>query len=152
MVTLKRHHFFIFIITVLFIINSSNPSYGQESAKTDTMEVYLEPIQEGCEPAELICPFPNIPKPVGGFEKFYDAIYKELKVPKDQKTPTKTFVKLTIDSAGAISKLEVLKGATKSVDEEILRALKKLDYPFEPVLNDETTTQSFIIIPVMIKP
>ncbi len=91
------------------------------------------------------------PEPIGGIEKFYEALMKQIRYPDSLKTDGRTFVKITVDTVGAITTVDIIKGFDPYADKESVRAIKSLNYPFKPADNNGTPVESNLIIPINFK-
>lgn len=91
------------------------------------------------------------PEPIGGIEKFYEALMKQIIYPDSLKTDGRTFVKITVDTVGSIKTVDIIKGFDKYADQESVRAIKSLNYPFKPADNNGTPVESHLIIPINFK-
>lgn len=131
-----------------FLVTAQN----QHIIKTDSVKESCESMEDvlvGEVVAESIM-YHNYdyPVPIGGMEKFYKTLMDKVNYPDSLKVDGKTFVKVTINTTGKISSAEVIKGFNKYADEEALRALKSLNYPFKVAKNNGTPVESHLIIPV----
>lgn len=88
------------------------------------------------------------PEPIGGMENFYEALMKQIKYPDSLKTDGRTFVKITVDTAGVITTVDIIKGFNKYADKESVRAIESLNYPFKPADNNGTPVESHLILPI----
>lgn len=88
------------------------------------------------------------PEPIGGMEKFYEALTKQVKYPDSLKTDGRTFVKITVDTTGNITTVEVIKGFDQYADKESVRAIESLNYPFKPADNNGIPVESHLILPI----
>jgi len=82
----------------------------------------LEPTIEIFTNAELM------PKPIGGYESFYNQLSKNLKYPKQAQrshTEGKVFVQFVIDKNGNVTDIKTVKGIGSGCDEEAMRVLAK---------------------------
>ena len=86
-------------------------------------------------------------EPIGGMIAFYSKVYNKMVVPGSFKEPSRSFVQVTIDSLGRITKVRTIKGVHGKVDEILERALSKLDSEFKPARNQGVPVESDLIIP-----
>lgn len=80
----------------------------------------LEPTIEIFTNAELM------PKPIGGYQLFYNQLSKTLKYPRQaqrSRTEGKVFVEFVIDKKGNVTDIKVVKGIGNGCDEEAMREL-----------------------------
>ena len=89
-------------------------------------------------------------QPVGGVEKFMEALSRELKYPTDLKEKGKCFVEMLIDTSGHAHSFKIVKGFNKDADREALRALTKLNYPWTPAKQRGKALVSRFIMPIAI--
>jgi len=62
-----------------------------------------------------------------GFEKFYNYLGRSIKYPaidRENNVTGKVFVSFTVDANGKVEDVKVLRGPTKSLDDEVLRVVK----------------------------
>ncbi len=104
--------------------NLTDPDFSipQGDLKIDSgfYAVPLEPTIEIFTTAELM------PKPVGGYELFYNQLSKNLKYPKQAQrshTEGKVFVQFVIDRKGNLTEIKTVKGIGNGCDEEAMRVL-----------------------------
>jgi hypothetical protein len=91
------------------------------------------------------------PEPIGGMAKFYEALMTQLKYPDSLKTDGRTFVKITVDTTGNITTVEVIKGFDEYADKESVRAIESLNYPFKTADNNGKPVESHLILPINFK-
>lgn len=81
-----------------------------------------------------------------------EALSKEIKYPKGLTTKGKCFVEFTIDTTGQARDFRILKSFTQAADQEALRALTALNYPFKPArLKNKAIIQRFVM-PILFDP
>lgn len=115
------------------IIETDEPSAPD---LTDSMYTLMDipqpvfiPLPEP-EPTENV-PFDRVefmPEPVGGYADLYRSLAKNMEYPRQAKRAEaegKVFVRFVVDTNGALTQLEVVKGIGYGCDEEAVRALQK---------------------------
>jgi len=99
---------------------SVEPSVSTELNDNPFVDLPIEEFEE-------LVPFPEVqPKPVGGYESFYNQLSNSLKYPKQaqrNQITGKVFVEFIVDKTGAVINLKILKGIGGGCDEEALRVL-----------------------------
>ena len=93
--------------------------------------------------------FPFVyPTPVGGIQKFYQSLMKELKFPAGLKEDGKVYLRITVDTLGRMQHVEVVKGLELETNQEAVRAVKATGFPFVPGKRGGIAVVSDMIIPV----
>lgn len=73
-----------------------------------------------------------MPEPVGGNEKFLQAIKANLRYPKGLTSNGRVYVAFVVDTTGELKDFSIMRGFHPLADEEALRVLKELNYRFKP--------------------
>ena len=71
-------------------------------------------------------------EPVGGMPKFMKTLSDEIKCPIGLTEKGKCFIEMLIDTSGHAHGFRIIKSFNKDADEEAVRALKKVNYPWTP--------------------
>lgn len=87
--------------------------------------------------------------PRGGYKKFMQALSKEIKHLDNTTIRGKTFVEFTIDTTGQMRDIKVIKEFNERADQEAVRALKALNYPFTPGRQNNKPVIMRMVIPVV---
>lgn len=87
--------------------------------------------------------------PRGGYKKFMQALAKEVKHPDSTTIKGKTFVQFTVDTTGRMTDIKVIKGFNERADQEAVRALKTLNYPFTPGRQNNKPVSMKMVIPIV---
>ncbi|MEM7548183.1 MAG: TonB family protein [Bacteroidota bacterium] len=93
------------------------------------------------------------PEPIVGFAEFYKSLSREIKYPKlDTRMGIegRVFVRFVIELDGTITQLEVIKGVSKTLDEEALRALTKAP-KWKPGKQRGNPVRTLMVIPINFK-
>jgi TonB family protein len=141
---------FIRYATATFIATSALtiPSYGQ--VKVDSALKAIEHLEREIEEDTFFGSIVEVQaEPIGGYKKFFDALANEIKYPNGLTIRGKTFVQFTIDTTGRMSDIKIVKGLTDLADQEAIRALKTLDYPFTPGRQRNKPVKTKMVMPVV---
>jgi TonB family protein len=90
--------------------------------------------------------------PVGGYQKFFEALSKELKYPAGLTTAGKCFVEFYIDTTGQTTDYKILRSFDSAVDQEVLRAMTALHYPWTPARLRDKPIRFRFVMPVAFDP
>ena len=124
------------------------PSLGQ--VKVDSALQASEHLEKEIEEDTFFGSIVEIQaEPIGGYKKFLEALAKEIKYPNNLTVRGKTFVQFTIDTTGRMSEIKIVKGLNELADQEAIRALKTLDYPFTPGRQRNKPVKTRMVIPVV---
>jgi hypothetical protein len=86
-------------------------------------------------------------EPIGGIIAFYSTVNDKTVLPANFKDPARSFVQVTVDSLGRITKVKTIKGVHGKVDGRLESALSKLNPRFKPAQNNGVSVESDLIIP-----
>lgn len=100
---------------------------------------------------ELIFIAGKMPEPIGGYEKFYEALKKEIVVTENSEKG-RVFVEFWVDTTGRMTEMKIVKGLNPDLDSLVINTLKKIDYPFSPGVAGGVPVKVRMTIPVFIKP
>ena len=127
-------------------------TFAQEKAKIDSNSTSNANVDDETEPTVfgMIVEVPA--QPIGGFPKFMDALSKELRYPEDLKEKGKCFVEVLIDTSGHAHSFKILKSFSKDADQEALRALRRLNYPWTPAKQRGKPMTSRFVMPIAFDP
>ncbi len=89
--------------------------------------------------------------PVGGMEKLYEALMREIRYPDSLNVDGRTFLQFMVDTTGQITTIKIVKGFNEIADNEAVRALKATNFPFKPADKNGSPVESQLIIPVNFK-
>jgi TonB family protein len=112
------------------------PVYGQHTIKSDTASELSEfsgiVDYGGFEDDKIKGASFSIPEPIGGMEKFYEALTQHCKFPDSLKLEGRVYVRFYVDVNGKMNNVEVLNGIGSLAEKETVRAIKTFDFPFKP--------------------
>ncbi len=91
-------------------------------------------------------------EPIGGYDKFFDALSKSIKYPKDLSEKGKVFVQFTVDSLGQMSDFKILKGYNELAEQATLTAMSNFNFPFKPGEQRGITVKTQLVIPISFDP
>lgn len=89
--------------------------------------------------------------PVNGLTAFYNALMKEVQYPEEafkQGISGKVFVEFVIERDGSLSAPRVVKGIGAGCDEEALRAIRAVNFQWNPARNKGEIVRSKFVVPV----
>ncbi len=134
------------LATAIVTSSLAHPAFGQEVKKDSIIrneetgdDIFIGTIVE------------DIAEPVGGVEKFFEAISNEINYPEGLKKGGKVYISVVVDTTGKIIEAKVMRGFDEAADKEALRALKALNYPFTPATQRGKPVESRIVFPVAFK-
>jgi len=137
-----------FIATSLAI-----PTFGQEVIKGDSLLKACEKIEtENEEEVFLGIIVETQAEPIGGYKKFFEAIAIKMNYPTGLKEKGKSFVEFTIDSVGQMKDVKLIKGFNELADNEAVRVLSTLNYPFNPGRQGGIPVKTRLVIPITFDP
>jgi protein TonB len=137
-----------FIATSLTI-----PVIGQEEKKGDSLLKSCEKVEtENEEGIFFGVMLETQAEPVGGYKRFYEAIANSIKYPPGLNEKGRLFVELSIDTAGRVTNIKLIKGFNEYADKEAVRGLTELNYSFKPGKQRGKAIESKLIVPVTIDP
>lgn len=145
---------FIKYAAATFLVSSALTfqSIAQEKGKIDSDSTSNTNVDEETEPTMFGMIVEIQAKPVGGFPEFMNALSKELRYPEDLKEKGKCFVEILIDTSGHAHSFKILKSFNKDADQEALRALTKLNYPWTPAKQRGKPMTSRFVMPIAFDP
>jgi TonB family protein len=124
------------------------PAQGQEAKEGDSWPKACENSATGEEEVFLGMVVETAAEPVGGVKKFFETISAQLNYPEGFSGRGRVFIEFTIDTAGRMENVKVLKGLNDWADKEAVRVLSTLDYPFHPARQRGRPVRMKIVIPV----
>lgn len=137
-----------FIATSLTI-----PSLGQEVINGDSLLKTCEKVAaEGEEDTFFGLVVETQAEPVGGYQKFIEAIANKMKYPKGLTEKGKSFVEFTVDSLGQMKDVKLVRGFNELADAEAVRVLASLDYPFTPGRQSGVPIKTRLVMPISFDP
>ena len=71
-------------------------------------------------------------EPIGGYKKFFEAVANKMTWPTGLNEKGRSFVEFSIDTAGQIMDVKLVKGFNVLADKDAVRVLSTLNYPFNP--------------------
>jgi protein TonB len=98
-----------------------------EEMLVEQMDFKAEEVFED-EAEEIFVIVEKPPAPDGGYEKFYEFIYSEIKYPRGallNRVAGKVFVQFVVNKEGELAEFQIAKGVGFGCDEEAIRVLKK---------------------------
>lgn len=138
---------------VTFIATSTAISAGGQDRKPDSLLKASEQIEQEVEDEIFLGVIVDTPaEPIGGYPKFFDAISSRIKFPADLKEKGKLFVEFTIDPDGKIKNVRVVKSFNKLSDQEAVRVLSELNFPFIPGRQRGKAVETRLVIPIVFDP
>ena len=115
------------VITAMIFVFSCEPT-EDDNLKNITLEKTTFTVDSENDIAdEIFTIVEDQPMPVGGMEKFYESISKDLTYPKAALTngvEGRVFVEFVVDEEGNITRVKALKGIGAGCDEEAVRVVK----------------------------
>ncbi|MEO1051911.1 MAG: hypothetical protein AAFX87_14870 [Bacteroidota bacterium] len=107
-------------------------------------------IEEEVEETDIIFGYVHetMPSPIGGHEKFYAEISKELRIPSNFNGEGKVYISFFVDTSGNMVDFEVLKTFADWAGEEAVRALKAVNHRFVPGTQRNQPVKVKLIYPV----
>jgi len=121
-------------------------SQAQENIKTDSTYQACDSVADDDITFGMVVG--EMAKPIGGYEKLYQAIEKELNLPDELHSSGKVYMQFTVDTTGSMKEIAVVKGYDKKASTEALRVMKKIDYPFITASQRGKKIKSRLVIPI----
>jgi hypothetical protein len=90
--------------------------------------------------------------PIGGYGGLFEAIANQLKYPVELKEKGESLIEVTIDRVGRMWDVKLIKGFNEAADNEAVRVLTTLNYPFTPAKQGEKPIESKLLIPILFDP
>lgn len=90
-------------------------------------------------------------EPIGGYQKFFNQIYAELKFPTCLKESGKVFISFEVDTVGDINNIKSVKSYSKVAGEAACSSIKSLNLKFKPAEQRGRKVKSHMIIPIVFK-
>lgn len=87
-------------------------------------------------------------EPIGGYEKFFEAISKTIKYPEGLKEKGKVFVQFTVDTHGHMNDFKIIRGYNKMAEQATLKGMANLNFPFKPAEQRGTPVKTRLVIPI----
>jgi TonB family protein len=138
--------------TLIVTSSLTSATYGQEKVKSDSL-VEAHFVLDTANEDSVFGMFVEFgAEPVGGYYKFMEALSKEIKYPTGLTTKGKCFVEFFIDTTGQTTDFKVIRSFNKASDQEVLRALTKLNYPWKPARQKNKPIKSRFVIPIAFDP
>jgi len=138
---------FIATTSIVFQANS------QEIIKVDSAKQACEYLEEEEVEGEFFGMIvEEQAQPVGGYKKFFEELAKKLKYPKGLEEKGKSFVQFSLDSTGHMTEIKIIKGFNEIADQEAVRALRELNYPFSPAKQRGKPVSTRMVIPIIFNP
>lgn len=94
----------------------------------------------------------TMPEPIGGNEKFFEAISQSLNYPKGLMQNGKVYVQFVVDTTGRMTDIEVIRGFNQLADKAALEAISSLNYPFKPGEQRGVLVRTRMVIPIIFTP
>lgn len=126
-------------------------TFGQDGVKADSL-ITKDSLLTNDEDYVFGTFVENSAEPVGGYQKFYEALSKELKCPAGLTATGKCFVEFYIDTTGQTKDYKILKSFDPAVDQEVLRAMTTLNYRWKPAQLRNKSIGSRFVIPIAFDP
>jgi hypothetical protein len=137
-----------FIATSLTI-----PTLGQEVIKGDSILKACEKVEtENEEDVFFGVIVETQAEPIGGYKKFFETISSKMNYPKGLIEKGKTFIEFTIDTVGQMENVKIVKGFNQLADNEAVRVLSTINYPFNPGRQRGTPVKTRLVIPITFGP
>jgi TonB family protein len=129
------------------------PTHGQETNKLDSLlKAYDESAPKEEEDVFIGTIVEVMPEPVGGNEKFLEAIRSKIIYPVGLAEKGRTYIQFLIDSTGQMKDVTIMKGFNELADKEALRVMSSLNYPFIPARQGGKPVSMRFVIPVIFDP
>jgi TonB family protein len=126
------------------------PAIGQMRERTEpSVDTPHKPVADDMILGIII---ETTPEPVGGHQKFLTAINSNLKYPRGLTTKGKVFVEFTVDTAGRMKDIKLVKGFHEAADKEAVRMMTSLHYPFKPGQQDGKPVETKMVMPIIFDP
>ena len=146
-------HFIKYAAATFFVSSAlAFQSIAQEKAKIDFDSTSNENVSEETAPLIFGMIIETQAEPVGGIPKFMKTLSEEIKCPIGLKEKGRCFVAMLIDTSGHAHSFKIVKSFNKDADEEALRALIKLNYPWTPAKQRGKPLTSRFIVPIAFDP
>ena len=110
-----------------------------EEAETEHTEIFGSIIE-------------TMPEPIGGNEKFLEAIARAFKYPEGLEQSGKVYVQFVVDTSGQMTDVEVFRGFNQLADQAALETIRSLNYPFKPGEQRGIPVRSRMVIPIIFNP
>ena len=136
-----------FIATSLIV-----PTLGQELQRNSLLKACEKIESESEDEVFLGVIIETQAEPIGGYKKFFDRIVSSTMYPAGLTEKGRCFVEFTIDTAGQMRDIKLLKGFNELADKEAVRVLFTLDYPFNPGRQRGRPVTSRLVIPIGFDP
>lgn len=138
------------ILTTIFILTVTLNVSGQKRIKEDTLlrkneHHYDKSVEKTPDSLEIA-------QPIDGIIKFYKAIGKNVKYPEGLNLKGKVYLELTIDSLGQLKDTKIITGINSRIDNEAIRVITSLNYPFKPAIINGKPAKSKLILPIAFDP
>jgi len=127
-------------------------SIAQEKAKIDSDSTSKANVDGETEPVFFGLIVETQAEPEGGIPKFIKTLSEEIKCPISLKEKGKCFVEMLIDTSGHAHSFKIVKSLNKDADQEAVRALTKLNYPWTPAKQRGKSLTSRFIMPIAFDP
>jgi hypothetical protein len=122
------------------------PAKAQEGKQIDIAPTVCE--EEIEEPLFIGMIVETAATPVGGMEKFYEAINADLTYPEEFTGRGRVFVEFDIDTLGKITDIKVVRGLNEWTDKEAVRVLYTINYPFVPARQRGKAVRMRMVLPI----
>jgi TonB family protein len=91
-------------------------------------------------------------EPIGGYKELFETIKKNLQFPAGLREKGRSFVEFTIDTAGQMSAVKLVKGFNELADREAVRVISSLNHPFRPGRQGGKPVTTKLVIPIIFDP
>jgi len=129
------------------------PAIGQAVPKGEPVRPASEKIKTEEEQDVFLGTIVETPaEPIGGYTEFIKAVTNKINYPTGLTVKGKSFVEVTIDTAGQIKDVKLARGFNEAADREAVRVLSTLNYPFKPGRQQGKPVKTTMVIPIMFDP
>ena len=142
------HQFLRYAATAMIATTMALPVVAQEKANERSKQA----SRDTCAAEEdvfLGTVVEYMPEPVGGNEKFLQAIKANLRYPKGLTSNGRVYVAFVVDATGELKDFSIMRGFHPLADEEALRVLRDLNYRFKPGRQAGKPISMRFVMPIM---
>jgi Gram-negative bacterial TonB protein C-terminal len=129
------------------------PAIGQEVIKEDSLLKACEKIETEAEEQVFLGMIVEIQaEPIGGYKKFFEAIANKMTWPTGLNEKGRSFVEFSIDTAGQMMDIKLVKSFNELADKEAVQVLSTLNYPFNPGRQRGKPVKTRLVVPIAFDP
>lgn len=143
-----------FIATIGAGTSACEPSLDEDTAAEELTEAEFmdmpitgDIVSYVAEPEFQLSPA----EPKDGYQALYERLIKEVNVPEGLATEGKVYAKMTIDTTGSVSHVEIMRGFDEKAEKETKKVLLQLKESFKPAKQGGKAVEGHLIIPITFK-